>query len=156
LRYDHACTQKEACELYVGGNELVLLYYPQNDTLRDVCEPNTCGPISVTESHLAKGPPKTFVTNAITFRGQDFEWLSGVEGIFTSLGQPMSLEEALPSILTGQWTFASPTIYLAHRPINARYWTNTFTAVEVSWASIQTTGKRLRLQFRFDRRKSLL
>jgi hypothetical protein len=75
----------------------------------------------VTESHLAKGAPQTLVTNAITFRGQDLVPLRAFDGTFIN-------SEGAPSyVLTGQWTFTSPTIYLAHRPIKAEYWTNTMT-----------------------------
>ena len=120
-----ACRSKGDCQLNVGGDELVLLYWPQNDVSRDICEANPCQPLSKTESHLEQGPPKTFVTTAISFRGQDLEWISYAAYGETFQARLSRKINATSSVLYGQFTFTSPTVYLAHRPIQAEYWTTT-------------------------------
>jgi hypothetical protein len=94
--------------------EVVLIYWPPKQELSNetvggrVLGRRAIPPISE--------KPREFVTSAITFRGQDL-----------ARGRPESSETVGPSreflgfgrsILTGPFTFTSPTVYLAHRPIS--------------------------------------
>jgi hypothetical protein len=118
-----------SCDLDVP--EVVLLYWPDNIQERDICGSAGRGS-SLTQAWAQDVMDKrqsTFITDKISFRGQDL-YFRRFEGAMTSLVNALTVgtgtaprtgvdirEYFTPSVLTGDFTFTSPTVYLAHRPI---------------------------------------
>jgi hypothetical protein len=123
------CPLSQACELKVG-DEIVLLYWPPTVTSRDICALDGYG-----SAQTIKQPQNSEITvtmNAIAFRGKDLyhiPYRAGDHG-FESTVEPeyftgsniinwMKRNYIGPSTLHGNWTFTSPSVYLAHHPITA-------------------------------------
>jgi hypothetical protein len=121
-------------------DEVVLLYWPEDVATRDICGSDGRG-ASVTRPHVrVDDTPVTAVIDAITFRGQDM-YLRRLDGKpfeaynMNKLGNRFAREQMFPgqtylesSVMTGRWTFTSPSVYLAHRPIGRNL------EVSPSWA----------------------
>jgi hypothetical protein len=91
-----------------AGEEVVLIYWPPAVTSRDICAADGHG-AAVTLSLPVVTTPVVITTSAITFRGQDLYSIDTSEPSRTRVA---------PSILTGPFTFTSPTVYMAHHPIS--------------------------------------
>jgi hypothetical protein len=123
----HMCGVTWRCSSFI--DEVILLYWPENVTNRaprDIC---TVSGRRTSVALLATGSvngdkPVTFTTDAITFKGRDLylRYVDGkpakevlVEGDFLA---SETFDGTLgSSIMTGSFTFTSPTVYLAYRPI---------------------------------------
>lgn len=101
-----ACSDLRACEVD-PGDEVKLIYW---------------GSTGLNETNLIKPSnrtSRTVVTTAITFNGQDLYYRGIIRGNFTSF--PSSETSYISqSVMTGDFTFVSPTVYIAHHPIRAR------------------------------------
>jgi hypothetical protein len=105
--------------------EVVLIYWPEDVITRDICGLNGEGS-SVTKPWDTSLRGSIFKTTAITFKGQDL-YLQELNGKPYDDGKLLELDEfgmarkvfpyLTSSVLTGDFTFTSPTVYLAHRPI---------------------------------------
>jgi hypothetical protein len=126
-------------------NEVVLLHWPDNVASRNVCASHGHG-ASVTRP-WGNSTASVFVTNAITFAGQDM-YIRSIDGmncwdygrsfhnrtgeywtapfeIYDEIMRTVNLLQVnitsgkylKSSVMQGPFTFTSPTVYLAHRPI---------------------------------------
>jgi hypothetical protein len=102
------------CRLTIP-EEVVLLYWPTEVTSRDICAANGYG--NGTLLNEEDEPTATSTATAITFRGQDLQLLSSS---ITGTVYPGPTDSITEFVMTGDWKFTSPTLYLAHRPITAR------------------------------------
>jgi hypothetical protein len=123
------CPGRSECALDVG-DEVVLIYWPpETKTSRDICDLGndkipTPIPFSISAS-------RTLTTTAITFHGQDMMWdyaCYGCNELFRDMkwngthweshypetDMPQFIK---PAVLYGNFTFISPTVYLAHQAI---------------------------------------
>jgi hypothetical protein len=101
------------CEVSID-DDVVLFYWPPKVIDRDICAPDGIGR-GVTVSPTGGGQ-STVTISAITFAGQDLYtrlWVG-----FNSTTE-RSTRTVSSSVMHGSWTFISPTVYLAHRPISA-------------------------------------
>lgn len=106
-----ACPHATPCQLDVQ-NEVLLFYWPQNLTSRNICASNGYGTASTMP---VTGLASTAVVEDIHFRGQDLQLLN----CDRCKTVPRDSSPAEPSSLPGKWTFTSPTVYLAHRAMHA-------------------------------------
>jgi hypothetical protein len=122
--------------MFAIPDEVVLLYWPEDFSARNICASNGRGSASVLSHEKATGVPVSVVIDAIAFKGQDLELVSWAQTAGTPLTDKISLgpedvretsssvgtstDSNIPrfSVLSGPWTFKSPTIYVAHRPIS--------------------------------------
>lgn len=114
-------------------DEVVLIYWPESIATRDVCAAGGRGSSKTHPWTTSRG--SILKTDAITFRGQDL-YLRSINGVNwnkvdgkslqsdlflalqPSIGKPSSPGPYLTSwVLRGDFTFTSPTVYLAHRAI---------------------------------------
>jgi hypothetical protein len=106
--------------------EVILLYWPWDPTSNDEAVFNG------TKASMAADDkqPQRVVSSMITFDGQNV-YPRGMlmKGNYTTLQQGY----VSPYTLTGPFTFTSPTIYLAHRHVKARY-----TVIEPSEESVNS------------------
>jgi hypothetical protein len=94
------------------GADVMLIYWPPEVTSRDICANGGAGTAStVTPSQI--GPKRIAVLPAITLKGPDI--VNNLRGLGPDDLDSFSWPE--PEILTGPFTFISPTVYLAHRDI---------------------------------------
>jgi hypothetical protein len=123
-----ACPQTwRTCKLDLG-EEILLLHWetPSNSSL--VCSSSSTGvtPFYRNESvNITSGV--TITTTALTFRGQDL-YLRSMDAKWRSMAnsntywtQNVTYSNPIigPSVFLGNWTFISPTIYIAHHPVTA-------------------------------------
>ena len=101
-----------SCEL-ITDQEVVLIYWPPNVTSRDICASNGAG-TAVTLPQPTYSNKTYFTTTAISFAGKDL-YLQHV--ILDNKTTTYTKIEIKPSVMYGNWTFWSPTVYLAHHPI---------------------------------------
>lgn len=104
------------------GEEVVLLYWPPEIENRDICvDRNKPFAKWRTKTSTTTEAAKSYVTTAITFNGADLYLLN--ETAHYQNKKPVTLTwnttRASPSTLYGNFTFYSPTIYIAHQPITA-------------------------------------
>jgi hypothetical protein len=105
-----ACGDKtiSTCDVEID-DEIVLFFWPEETKQRNICA-------ATWERATPLNPMSTLVTSNIEFRGPDVQLLSSsVRG--TAYPGPKALNT--PFILSGTWTFTSPTLYVAHRPMTA-------------------------------------
>lgn len=104
------------------NQEIVLLYWPPEVENRDICDDqNDLFAKWKTKTSPITGAPRSITTTAISFRGQDLHELNHtlrMEGMRDFI-QTTKLHRVGPSVLYGNFTFISPTIYIAHHPITA-------------------------------------
>jgi hypothetical protein len=106
--------------------EVVLLYWPPEIENRDICL-DSSDPFAKwrTRSSPTTGAPRSIVTDAITFKGQDLYLLNRTiaapiaDGILSTWVAFDPMVETRSSVMYGNFTFVSPYIYIAHHPITA-------------------------------------
>lgn len=102
-----ACTSRGKCSLIIG-EELVLIHWGASSRSNYAGSHHPTRFIPNQSPHIS---PRTFVTTAITFQGQDlwpaksWRWREESGPITTT------------SVLYGNFTFTSPTVYIAHHPM---------------------------------------
>jgi hypothetical protein len=115
--------------------EVMLIYWPESDEIPGVCHEATNTTTKAVESQNIFAPPRTIITSAITFRGKDLyrrcayktedaskykEFTKGMDAkeFFQSDCAKYTKNGFIsPSVLSGPWTFVSPTVYMAHHAI---------------------------------------
>jgi hypothetical protein len=105
-----ACRIARKCELQAGNDEVMLIYFP----------PDTVS--SNPDSRDGSRTSSTVVMTAITFSGQDLYYRGEVDGpawLRNALAEKEANKYIKASTMTGNFTFVSPTIYLAHHAITA-------------------------------------
>jgi hypothetical protein len=123
------CPERFWCRPTV--REIVLIYWPDNVVSRDVCPFNRS---NMSTDTWEKSRGSIFTTNAITFQGQDLYLRKANGGNFMTsawreadadLRDEMNARLCAEgpsyiqsSVMMGNFSFTSPTIYLAHRPIS--------------------------------------
>jgi hypothetical protein len=137
------CPVRWDCQLDI--EEVVIIYWPDEIASRDICAQDGYG-----SAHVLPRDPKqagvetTYMTNAISFRGQDLylrsvngeasydhfrqeanlPWAYGRgEGVMVS----QTAKYVVPSVMRGQFVFTYPTVYLAHREITADIFRETYS-----------------------------
>jgi hypothetical protein len=118
----YACPIVHQCNL--GARDEVVLFYWPKPVSKDVCALDGYGtvqPLSLhpTTARRLKSPkaPFTIVKTAITFRGQE---LYGPFDNHLSASKFLSTGVIVhSSVMTGNFTFTYPTVYLAHHPVTA-------------------------------------
>lgn len=125
------CPDSTSCELLLG-EEVLLMYWPTAQQPEELC---TDGNRTLAAPNVSVAQPLTFVTTAITFRGQDL-YLLGTEDAY-NLPFTKPPKHVSPSILYGDWTLTSPTIYLAHHPITGviKGWTEMYSSA-TEWTTL--------------------
>ena len=87
---------------------------------RDICANNGYG------TSITSPPDKRFqgtiTTNAITFHGRDLCYRATQRQGDTALSAISSAPCAGSSVLYGNFTFISPTVYMAHHPVTGSVW----------------------------------
>lgn len=155
LDVDLMCRLDRGCQIYLG-QEVVLLYWPSKPTPKDICTQSDYREAStVTPPQTDSGVTATM--SAITFRGQDLypvqSCLLGWSGSTTDDGSDCMAAKYLPggkdldsnvahlpnktftfssigpSILYGNFTFVSPTVYLAHHAMTASIGTQSMSMI---------------------------
>lgn len=118
-RIAERCPRPRECYLDMG-EEVVLIYWPSNLASRDICASNGYGQaITLAADSNAM---TVITTSAITFKGRDLISKYYIKSNITG-GDFQSKNSFLgSSVLSGPFTFTSPTVYLAHHPISAREW----------------------------------
>jgi hypothetical protein len=103
--------------------EVLLIYWAPEPRILDACgsrisshlfEEPTLGLSNATG--LTTRTSATFVTSALTFKGRDFYTVGFIEKGVTHF---QDISYISPEVLQGLFTFVSPTVYLAHKPIIA-------------------------------------
>jgi hypothetical protein len=122
--FKSVCPIKFGCIPFLS--EVVLLYWPEDVVSRDVCGSDGSGSSITRPWDGGNAPPVSFSTDAITFEGQDL-YLRSVDGTTAMSVVPsgVNIHQILwpggtyldPFVMKGQWTFTSPTLYLAYRPV---------------------------------------
>jgi hypothetical protein len=97
----------------VAGNEVVLIFWPSPVSSMDVCRTDDGGCRLTT--HNSHNQSRVLITTAITFKGQDLYFRSEIINGTTRIAKE---DWDKPSVMTGLWTFTSPTIYLAHQAVS--------------------------------------
>jgi hypothetical protein len=122
--------------------EVILIYWPDNIVSRNICALNEHGSSVTRPWDSRRG--SIFTTDAITFKGQDLylRTINGQDflqyyilGKGGSGGYDEEVEKLreIPriiagesyvrsSIMLGDWSFTSPTIYMAHKAITAKHY----------------------------------
>jgi hypothetical protein len=105
---------RKPCPFYrdcqVGVDEVVIIYWPQKMVFRDICDLN-----GYASSKPSTGiSPSMVYTNAITFKGRDLYLRKLANERTTETRTPHYISS---SVMSGNFTFVSPTIYLAYRNI---------------------------------------
>jgi hypothetical protein len=114
----------DECYFQMMG-EIQLMYWPESLTSRDICASDGVGTASTLPSDPNQHPVVT--VSAITFPG-DGIFLRQRVGVITDVTNETDMKSFTytqlpsrgplsPSVLTGPFYFTSPTIYIAHRPI---------------------------------------
>lgn len=114
------------CDVGTSNEEIVLLYWPPEVESRDICAERRDLPgLWITKTSPLTGVPRSIVTDAITFRGRDLYVLSeirdehgGTERL-TSTWDTVKEPRTSFSVIYGNFTFVSPTVYIAHHTITA-------------------------------------
>jgi hypothetical protein len=97
-------------------SEIVLLFWPPKDKSPNICTGNGTGPIT---SIYSSSQTRYVVTMTdITFQGQNLFERGNIESGTTKIDEG---EWMTSSVLRGTFTFTSPTVYIAHHPISARF-----------------------------------
>jgi hypothetical protein len=109
---NHACGRDSPICFLGMDAEVELLYWPLNLTSIDVCANNGMG--TAMTLPLQPDLPSVITTNAITFHGQEVRIVGQKIGTITEFYSAPKIE---PLTMFGNWTFVSPSIYIAHRPI---------------------------------------
>ena len=113
-----ACPMWKDCEMKTG-EEIVVLYWPERVS-KDVCALNGYGTVQALSSRTRPSKSLNFTPNitvtAITFRGKD------IYGPYNTRPFPAAIDSLKKefvgtSVLYGNWTLFSPTVYIAHHPI---------------------------------------
>jgi hypothetical protein len=100
------CLAQRRCAWDIG-QELVVIFWGKDQSYGS--------PVTVVRNQVAETLPVTYVTTAITFRGDDL-W----QEPRTFRRQTAIFSDPLPiSVLYGNFTFTSPTVYIAHHAISA-------------------------------------
>jgi hypothetical protein len=127
--HEIGCTEWE-CEMDLG-DEVVLIYWPSSTISNDTCALD--GTQQLEPDLPQHNSSRIYITSAITFNGQDF-YTKGLRGTETKDGKTVTWDTfwrysyIRTSVMTGPFTFVSPTVYLAHHPIYAR---STITEVQL-------------------------
>jgi hypothetical protein len=127
---------QDVCPVYFGCNtlldEVILFYWPDNMVDRNICDSDGRGHFTTKPWAAKRG--SVVVTDAITFRGQDLyvrsingeNWKSAhltsvdtefYNALFWRKNQQKENDYFESSVMKGDFTFISPTVYLAHRTI---------------------------------------
>ncbi|KAF2667949.1 hypothetical protein BT63DRAFT_415462 [Microthyrium microscopicum] len=126
------------------GSEVLILYWPSKMSSDGDCA--STGSHSSRTSSILSGSsflvgrfPKVrfFSTTAITFQGNDIQLRTVIANNQTTI---FSEKFATKSVMYGNWTFTSPTIYLAHHPIT--YMIETIRMHENDTLSVLGTNSR--------------
>jgi hypothetical protein len=91
------------------GEDVVLIYWPPEVVSRDICANGGAGTASTIRSAFIK-PNQIAVVSAITFKGPDMKLIKS--------NHRSDLTWPEPFVLSGPFTFTSPTVYVAHRTIS--------------------------------------
>jgi hypothetical protein len=115
------CIAITSCEMVMMDEEVILIYWPPESTRNGSCTPNDYlnGTRKSTNTLEKCDPILVFTTDAITFRGQDLYHLTMID-TYRTLTTTSNVSYITPSVLKGPFTFTSPTMYLAHKPISAK------------------------------------
>ncbi|KAF2669541.1 hypothetical protein BT63DRAFT_413959 [Microthyrium microscopicum] len=106
-------------------NEVILLHWPTDEAHTERCAGNSTSSAAKSSGLQFKAvTPRIAIMSAITFRGNDLYFL---EKQASTVGQNYSEtysyreegQRQFSSILTGPFTFTSPSIYLAHHAISS-------------------------------------
>jgi hypothetical protein len=123
------CPDRSTCQLEVG-NEVVLIYWsPAGTSRRDICDIDSATEFDKSASLVST---QTFTTSAITFQGQDLYYRAGkfvtlvttnwnTEASSSTWDETVVAEYTRPSVMYGNFTFVSPTVYIAHHAITASF-----------------------------------
>jgi hypothetical protein len=107
------CPKYRECQVQI--DEVVIIYWSPKVKSGNICASNRHhSPESLAEVH---GYPNIITTDAITFRGQDL-YLRELSNDYTNTKSTPHYISS--SVMSGNFTFTSPTIYLAYRPITTR------------------------------------
>jgi hypothetical protein len=110
------CPYLDVCNLLVG-HEVVLIYWPPDKARQHPPSySNNLHNQTVFQIPSTSKAPRTYKTTAITFRGQDLYLRTWIRGNRT---ETLSSYYVTQSTLLGNWTFTSPTMYIAHQAIEA-------------------------------------
>jgi hypothetical protein len=106
------CLYARKCELQAGNDEVMLIYFP----------PDTAS--SNPDSPDGSRTSSTVVMTAITFSGQDLYYrrtvnLDDIAMLRDTRQEKQTVKYITASVMTGNFTFVSPTVYLAHHAITA-------------------------------------
>ena len=109
-----------ACSVYMN-QEVLLIHWPPKMTAKNICADNGIGEGKTLGS--LSDVSRTFVTSALTFRGANLYPRGEMQNGNTSFFEQRSnWKYVQPSTLTGPFTFTSPTVYIAHRPLTALFY----------------------------------
>jgi hypothetical protein len=106
---------KDICTLWLDDNEIVLLHWEGTLASEDTCD----GSNRTLAAVASDTEPVVITTDAITFRGGDL-----ARRAYITSGKTLSetkAEYVQSSVLSGPFTFTSPSVYIAHRAISAYY-----------------------------------
>jgi hypothetical protein len=104
---------------YLMSGEVVLLYWPPKTSANTGCTTNQHHRRDIPSALPSALHSNIFITSAITFQGQDL-YLRGIvkDGVTPKWKSGAYIDS---SVLTGPFTFTSPTVYIAHHPISAGF-----------------------------------
>jgi hypothetical protein len=121
------CPPIDVCGVETG-EEVILMYWPPTSSSRDPCARNKI-------QRPQDSTSRTVVLDAITFQGQDLysKWEY-------SSGDTRTLYSRYPgsSVLSGPFTFVSPTIYIAHHNITVFSVTRVANITQMSYKGTET------------------
>jgi hypothetical protein len=134
------CKTMNVCHL-LSSEEVVLMYWPPPISTKELCKPSSQGTMGISKTEFSQSivPPAVFSTTAITFQGQDLYLRTRiVDGTTHTLPRTFITS----SVLYGNWTFTSPSLYLAHHAFTASFDTIFRRQQDVSrWSAITRTTK---------------
>jgi hypothetical protein len=133
--YNFCRTLPGICALETLQQEVVLLYWSQNAST------NTCNPTQTFTQSGDQQPVRsaqTAVLEAITFRGQDlYRARETIIGVKTNTWDP---EYVSMSVMKGPFTFTSPFIYLAYRPMTFAHFGGIISDILTTSLSTRSAG----------------
>jgi hypothetical protein len=104
------------CELH-AVEEVALVYWAPEIEV-DICTARRLGLLKNVANTSPTKPPRSFTTDAITFRGQDLYLLADYQ-TGSTIDHPITRVPS--SVLRGDFTFISPSVYLAHYALTAHF-----------------------------------
>jgi hypothetical protein len=120
------------------GWGVVLIHWPHTSQDDEFCPSNRSQTVAV-QYRTGVQPVATVVTTAITFHGQDI-YLDDHGTFHPQFKGHTTPLHRTSSIMYGNFTFTSPTIYLAHRTISVEEWTRNTNRVDARTRVVRTPG----------------